>query len=82
MWCGISGEQIVNWTARLAVLCYLARLLIDVAVPFSPKRNRAARCVWTAGCICLLVHFAAVFHFVHHWSHAAAWEHTRERTLA
>ena len=76
------SDELVRWTARLAVACYLARLLMDVAFPSSPRRNHIARWVWTTGCVLLLVHFAAVFQYVHHWSFAAAWDHTRQRTLA
>jgi hypothetical protein len=82
---GSSGDVaalIVRWTARLAVACYLARLAIDVASPPSPSRNRRARLVWTAGCAIFLAHVVAAFHFVHGWSHAAAYEHTRRETLA
>lgn len=78
----MEGELIVRWTARLAVACYLARLAIDSAAPPSQVRNRRARILWTIGCAIFLAHVAAAFHFVHGWSHAAAFEHTRRQTLA
>lgn len=33
---------------------------------------------WRAGAVACAVHVAIAFHFKHEWSHAAAWEHTRE----
>lgn len=78
----MDADALIRWTARLAVACYVARLLVDVASPPSPQRNRRSLAIWTAGCAILWLHIAAVFHFVHGWSHAAAYEHTRRQTLA
>lgn len=36
------------------------------------------RALWTLGCVLLWVHVAVAFHAGHGWSHAAAWEHTRQ----
>lgn len=77
----MSGDDIICWTARLAVACYLTRVGIDLSGPASPRQAAAARWAWSVGCVIFLLHVAAVFEFQHHWSHAAAWEHTRERTL-
>lgn len=35
---------------------------------------------WTAAAGAYLLHVAAAFHFVHHWSHAEAFEHAVKRT--
>ena len=35
---------------------------------------------WTAGLLGLTVHVACAFHFLLHWSHAAALKHTAQRT--
>jgi hypothetical protein len=78
----VGVSLVVPWTARLAVACYLARLAVDTAAPSSPERNRRARVAWTVGCVVFLAHVAAAFHFVHGWSHIAAYEHTRRQTLA
>jgi hypothetical protein len=72
----------VPWTARFAVACYLVRLAVDIAWTESPPRWRWSRAIWTVGCIIFLAHVAAAFHFVHGWSHAAAFEHTRRQTQA
>lgn len=79
---------IVLWTARLAVGCWFAYWLVAAhhrGRPDGAGRNappRAALLWWTAGCLWHLAHVAAAFHLVHHWSHAAAWEHTALRTAA
>jgi len=41
-------------------------------------RGWAARWCWTWGLICFLVHLGMAFHYFHHWSHAHAFERTRE----
>jgi hypothetical protein len=79
---------IVLWTARLAVGCWIVRWLVE-AHPQTRSAGtgriappRAAILWWTAGCLLHLGHVAAAFHLVHDWSHAAAWEHTAQRTAA
>jgi hypothetical protein len=99
------GEQIVRWTARLAVAAYLCRLTADLwsgrlfwpastagIQSVAPMANRAqhfcggsdgvVRWIWTAGSLVYLLHVAAAFHFVHDWSHAAAWAQTAQQTAA
>ncbi|MDX1969690.1 MAG: hypothetical protein SFV23_21125 [Planctomycetaceae bacterium] len=76
------GVAITAWTARAAVGCYVVRLLIDASRPRDDRWQRRARLVWTLGVAIFLMHAAAAFHYYHAWSHAAAWEHTREQTLS
>ncbi len=51
-------------------------------VVFCVRPNRAAtiatRFAWFAGSVFLCLHLAVAFHLGHEWSHAAAWEHTRD----
>ena len=74
------GEILIRGTAIMAVGCYSARMLMDLGGK-TDDCQRAARWFWTVGCIGMIVHVACAFHFQHGWSHAAAWEHTRQRTL-
>ncbi|MGE4002170.1 MAG: hypothetical protein AB7I48_18330 [Planctomycetaceae bacterium] len=81
------GELIVRWTARLAVAAYALRLIADLhGWPEEPdrraRREQLVRSVWTAGGIVYVLHVAAAFHFVHHWSHTAAVDHTARQTGA
>jgi len=75
------GDAVIRWTARLFVACYVGRLCIDAAGRRNEAAQRVARWLWTAGCGLFLLHVAAAFHFLHGWSHAAAFEHVRQRTL-
>jgi hypothetical protein len=75
-----GGEEVVRWTVRAALALYAAAVVLrfDPAVPSGSRR--AARILWTLGCVACLAHVAAAFGFAHGWSHAAAWEHTARRT--
>ena len=74
------GEMLIRWTARLAVACYVARLMCDTGRKNDVPSQHAARWWWTIGCACFLMHVAAAFHFEHGWSHAAAFKYTAKRT--
>lgn len=79
----LSAQILVRWTVRLAVGCYLVRVLRDLR--FGRRAGPGwsvdgARIAWTVGCICLWIHVAAVFHYHHQWSHAAAYRHTALET--
>ena len=74
------GDQLVRWSARLSVACYLMRVLIEIAAPSVPRVRIVAFFSWTIGCGLMLAHVFLAFALVHHWSHAAALEHTRRQT--
>jgi len=42
--------------------------------------ENAARLVWTAGCISLLIHVVFAFHYYHGWSQASAYRETARQT--
>jgi hypothetical protein len=75
------GELLITWSARVVVLFYLLRLAADILIADPTKRDRWARWTWTVGCTVYLMHVAFAFQFLHHWSHAAAVEHTARRTF-
>jgi len=62
-----------RWTIWIALALYVAALGARPA----PRLRQWA---WTLGCLFYLAHVAAAFHFYHHWSHAAAYQHTARRT--
>lgn len=76
------GEFAMLWTVRLAVACYLVRVFAALRGVSAADSAGFVRPFWTAGAALLFVHVLLVFHVVHDWSHAAAWEHTAERTEA
>lgn len=77
----MPGDALIRWTARLFVACYVGRLCVDTAGRRDESAQRAARWWWTIGCGIFVLHVVAAFHFQHGWSHAAAFEHVRQRTL-
>jgi len=79
------GEALTRWTVRLAVACYLARVVLDLPGGRTrtwTTRTQHVRWFWTAGCILLVVHILCAFGFYHRWSHQAAYRHTAEQTAA
>jgi hypothetical protein len=77
------GDDLTRNTVRLALLFYAAAASLLIGSPrgevpaFSPQA-RLARWLWTLAWAAYLVHVAMAFHYVHHWSHAEAVEHTRQ----
>lgn len=77
------GEMLTRNTVRLSLAWYAAALLLMMRL--SPADWRAetrigqiARWCWTWSIVCFWVHLGVAFHFYHDWSHAHAFEHTRE----
>ena len=74
------ADAIIRWTARLFVACYVGRLCVDAFGFHGANALRMARWLWTCGCAIFLLHVAAAFHWMHQWSHSAAYEHVLART--
>ena len=73
-------DQIIRWTARIAVGCYCARLILDASGSKSPRVLQWSRGWWTIGCGVFLVHVIAAFHLEYHWDHTVAFDYTAKRT--
>lgn len=63
------------WVAMGAWFLGVSRLLSRPAGSTIPPRVRV---LWALGCCLLMLHVAIAFGLAHGWSHAAAFEHTRE----
>lgn len=87
------GEALVRNTVRLSLAWYLAALCIRWRMPPEAWREPAldsgdasgdsarlvlVRSCWTWAVVVFLVHLAMAFHFYHGWSHARAFERTRQ----
>jgi hypothetical protein len=77
------GELLTRNTIRLALAWYFAALLLMMRLdrtdwPAATTAGRLARWCWTWGIACFLIHVGMAFHYYHHWSHADAFERTRE----
>ena len=68
------GDVLTRWTARVAVVLFVASLALR---RFRPSASRYA---WTVGCFIYLLHVAAAFHYYHHWSHSEAYEFIARQT--
>jgi hypothetical protein len=75
-----TGELLTRWSARIALVLYVASL----ATRGMPAGNHgwlsSSRCLWSAGCGVYLLHVACAFQFIHHWSHSAAFASTARQT--
>lgn len=74
------GDRLIALTAQFAVACYAIALLLAARQRAVPTPSLAEASFWTAGLLGLTAHVACAFHFLHHWSHAAALKHTAQRT--
>ncbi len=79
------GEVLTRWSVRLAVVCYLSRVLIDGRSLLrrrtpAPSSHAAARWLWTFGFGLYALHVMCAFTYFHDWSHASAYRHTAEQT--
>ncbi|WP_153556761.1 hypothetical protein [Roseimaritima sediminicola] len=78
-----AGETLTLWSVRLAVGCYLVRVLLDVVSRSDAEPAAASylvRFLWTIGAVFCLVHIAGAFGVYHDWRHDAALRHTAEQT--
>jgi hypothetical protein len=80
---GDYGDALTRNTIRLSLSWFTAALFLMIGM--SPAdwsaatlRGRVGRWCWTWALIAYLVHLAMAFHYFHHWSHAHAFEHTRQ----
>src|SRR5262245_64557054 len=77
------GTELTRNSIRLSLAWYVVALMLLMGLPRQERnattpRGRIARWCWTWGVVCFVLHLVMAFHFFHHWSHAHAYEHTRE----
>jgi hypothetical protein len=79
------GDAQTRWMIRLALAYYGAAAVLMLRLrpaewTARPLRGSLARWVWTLAWAAYLVHVGFAFHYFHHWSHQAAYEHTDRAT--
>jgi hypothetical protein len=74
----MSGEALAIGTARIALVLYVAALVMMAAG--LDREGRQARVLWSAGLLAYLTHVGTAFQFVHGWSHQAAVVKTARQT--
>ena len=77
------GDALTRNTVRLSLAWYAAALCVMMRLQATDwaamtALGRAARWCWTWGIVVFLVHLAMAFHYFHDWSHAHAFETTRQ----
>jgi len=77
------GEMLTRNTVRLSLAWYAAALIAMLQLQrgdwtAATMPGRLARWCWTWAVVVFLVHLAMAFHFYHGWSHADAFERTRQ----
>lgn len=81
---GDTGEMLTRNTVRLSLAWYAAALCLMMRLHgandwrAATTEGRLARWCWTWAVVVFLVHLAMAFHYYHGWSHAHAFERTRE----
>jgi hypothetical protein len=76
----MPGALLTLWTIRLALVGYVAAVVLELGGLAIPRRQRQARAAWTAAWLLLVVHVWCAFEFHHHRSHAAAYADTARKT--
>lgn len=76
------GDSLTRNAIRLSLFCYAGTLFLMMRIKAydwtgSTVYGALTRCFWTAALFFFLVHFTLAFHYFHHWSHKAAFEHSR-----
>jgi hypothetical protein len=79
------GDDLIRNTVRVALAFYAVAVWLMLGLRpadwrAATRRGWLARWCWTLGWAAFLVHVGVAFHFAHHWSHAEAVEHVRERS--
>lgn len=79
------GDALTRNTVRLSLAWYAAALCLMMRLgpadwTARTPLGRAARWCWTWGIVVFLVHLGMAFHYFHGWSHAHAFETTRQRS--
>jgi hypothetical protein len=79
------GDDLTRWTVRVALAFYAVAAWFMLSLRpadwrAETSRGRFTRLCWTLAWVAFVIHVGVAFHFYHHWSHAAAVEHVRERS--
>ena len=83
----MGGKELILWSVRIGLGCYavscyrfLQRVSVDPVQHVNSSAIRGDRLWWSVAGLIFWIHFAAAFHFHHHWSHQHAFTHTAQRT--
>ncbi|HEY3965916.1 MAG TPA: hypothetical protein VGM05_15260 [Planctomycetaceae bacterium] len=76
--------EFTRWTIHLAMIAYVTVLALRAMSTHrgldEPRTERLQRVLWSLGCLLTWAHVLLAFGTHHHWSHAAAYDHTASET--
>lgn len=75
-----AGDLIISWTIRFSMLLLCISVFLQLQRELSLRIRFVQRGLWTTSFLLSVLHVLAAFHFVHHWSHTAAYLATAEET--
>lgn len=67
-------------TVRIALVCYAIEVGLLLAGCRGPRWRILLRPLWTIGCLAIVAHVIAAFHYSHRWSHDDAIRSTAKQT--
>src|SRR5262249_44129618 len=74
------GQFLTRSTIWISIAAYTIGCVVFAIARSRVELDRRARWLWTIGCVALLTHFAAAFHFYHAWSQESAYVETARQT--
>lgn len=74
------GRPITLWTARLSMALLAWSFVRLLRHDGGQHGQRHVRLIWTTACAVFVLHVAAAFEFIHHWSNASAVRATADQT--
>jgi hypothetical protein len=75
-----NGDWIIAWSIRFAMLLFVVVQALEWNRATKPSGELTLNILWTSSFLLFLLHVAAAFHFVHHWSHESAYLATANET--
>ncbi len=74
------GTFLIVWSIRCSLVLLVATLMAWLLKRAESRPGLAVRVMWTLSFLFFVLHVAASFHFVHHWSHREAYLATAKET--
>jgi hypothetical protein len=71
---------LIGWTIRLSMLLLFVVFVLRTSRQSEASVGHWLKYLWTASFVMCALHILSAFHFVHHWSHSAAYLATAEET--
>lgn len=74
-------HSLIAWSIRLSMLLFVLVIACRILCSKTIIESTLTKTVWTCAFALFVVHVLASFHFVHRWSHSAAYRATAKQTF-